>query len=101
MTGDPVRSASAANVDVVAAGLQVVLLGILTVFYYLDKRVTVVLVTLLLLVANVALTALTLHLGAPFYGYGFAIALLVTVVFALRQLENKLESLEYETFMLQ
>ena len=88
-------------VDVVAAGLQVVLLGVLNVFFYLDKRAEVLLLTSLFLVLNVALTAMTQLAGAPFYGYGFALALLATVLAAMLLLDGKLQRLEYETFMLQ
>jgi uncharacterized membrane protein len=88
-------------INVVAAGLQVVLLGILTIFYYLDRRKAVVVVCTVFLVSNSLLTALSFRLGAPFYGYGFAAALLLTVVVAMLLLESKLETLEYETFMLQ
>jgi uncharacterized membrane protein len=88
-------------IQVVAAGLQVVLLGILNVLFYLDRRREVVVLTGLLLVANVGLTWATLQLGAYWYGYGFAVALLATVLLGLLMLERKLESLEYETFMLQ
>lgn len=88
-------------IDVVAAGLQVVLLGLLNIFFYLDKRREVLLLTTLFLLSNLALTALTLNLGAPFYGYGFALALLATVLIAMLMLDGKLQRLEYETFMLQ
>lgn len=88
-------------VDVVAAGLQVVLLGILNIFFYLDKRHIVVFLCLLFLVANIILTALSLHLGASYYGYGFAISLLITVLAGMHLLSRKLDLLEYETFMLQ
>jgi uncharacterized membrane protein len=88
-------------VDVVAAGLQVVLLGILNVFFYLDKRHIVVFLCLLFLFSNIALTALSLHLGASYYGYGFALSLLITVLAGMRLLTRKLDLLEYETFMLQ
>jgi len=88
-------------INVVAAGLQVVLLGILTIFYYLDRRSAVVAVCTVFLAANCLLTALSFRLGAPFYGYGFAAALLLAVVVAVRLLESKLATLEYETFMLQ
>ncbi len=88
-------------VDVVAAGLQVVLLGILNIFFYLDKRNIVVFLCVLFLAANVALTALSLQLGASYYGYGFAIALLITVLTGMKLLSRKLDLLEYETFMLQ
>ncbi len=88
-------------VDVVAAGLQVVLLGILNIFFYLDKRHIVIFLCLLFLVANIILTALSLHLGASYYGYGFAISLLITVLAGMHLLSRKLDLLEYETFMLQ
>jgi len=88
-------------VDVVAAGLQVVLLGILNIFFYLDKRITVTFLTALFLILNFGISALTLKLGAPWFGYGFALALLATVLVALTILEDKLKRLEYETFMLQ
>ena len=88
-------------VDVVAAGLQVVLLGILNVFFYLDKRHIVVFLCTLFLFSNVALTALSLNMGANFYGYGFALSLLITVLAGMKLLSRKLDLLEYETFMLQ
>lgn len=88
-------------VDVVAAGLQVVLLGILNVFFYLDKRHIVVFLCLLFLTANIALTSISLHLGASYYGYGFALSLLITVLAGMHLLSRKLDLLEYETFMLQ
>lgn len=88
-------------VDVVAAGLQVILLGILNVLFYLDKRHIVVFLCLLFLGANIAFTSLSLHLGAPYYGYGFAISLLITVLAGMQLLSRKLDLLEYETFMLQ
>lgn len=88
-------------VDVIAAGLQVVLLGLLNVFFYLDKRGTVLGLTLAFLAMNAAFTWLSLQLGAPFYGYGFAAAMLLAVLIGFVALDRKLDSLEYETFMLQ
>jgi polysaccharide biosynthesis protein PelG len=49
----------------------------------------------------VVLTGITLSLGPAFYGYGFALALLATVVISMVFMEKKLATLEYETFMLQ
>ena len=89
------------QVQVISAGLQVVLLGILNVFFYLDKRVIVLLLTIFLAGSNLLVTLATLHLGAPYYGYGFACALLGTVMAGAWLLGRKLDSLEYETFMLQ
>ena len=88
-------------VDVVGAGIQVVLLGVLNVLFYLDQRRIVLGLTGLMLASNAALSALTLHLGAAWYGYGFALAMLITVLVAVWILDRRLEALEYETFMLQ
>ena len=55
----------------------------------------------LLAVLNVLLSIASLRLGVAYYGYGFALAMLVALVFSLRVLERKLGRLEYETFMLQ
>ena len=88
-------------VDAVAASLQVALLAIMNVFFYLDKRREVLATVALLSVLNVALSVASLRLGAVYYGYGFALAMLITLVFSLRVLERKLGRLEYETFMLQ
>lgn len=88
-------------VDVVAAGLQVVFLGILNVFFYLDKRRIVLFLTAAFVVLNFVLTAITIHLGPPYYGYGFACALLIVVMIGAYRLSRTMASLEYETFMLQ
>lgn len=88
-------------VDVVAASLQVVLLGVLNVFFYLDQRRILVLLSAMFVIGNLVFTSLSISLGATFYGYGFAISLLIAVITGLRLLDRKLENLEYETFMLQ
>lgn len=88
-------------VDVVGAGLQVVMLGILNVMFYLDLRRDVVLLTGTLLVTNAAFSTLSIYLGAAWFGYGFALAMLVTVLAGVWILNRRLEALEFETFMLQ
>ncbi len=88
-------------IDVVGAALQVVLLGVLNVLFYLDQRRAVLFLTAMLPVVNIIFTAISLQLGAPWFGYGFALAMLVTVLTAIWILNRKLEALEYQTFMLQ
>ena len=89
------------QVMVIGAGLQVVLLGILNVFFYLDRRRIALLLTAAFLALNLAFTALTLQLGPLWYGYGYPAALLVVCVAGLIALDRVFERLEYETFMLQ
>lgn len=88
-------------VDVVGAGLQVVMLGVLNVLFYLDQRRIVVWLTGLLLVCNAGFSALSIYLGAAWFGYGFAVAMLVSVLVGIWVLNRRLEALEFETYMLQ
>jgi len=89
------------HVDVVAVSLQVVLLGILNVFFYLDKRYKTVILTLLFFILNLVFSIISIRLGASYYGYGFASALLISVTFGLWLLDKDFEELPYVTFMLQ
>ena len=52
-------------------------------------------------ILNIGLTALSFYLGPAFYGYGYAVSLLICVLVAMQWLEHRLARLEYETFMLQ
>jgi polysaccharide biosynthesis protein PelG len=88
-------------VDAVAASLQVALLAVMNVFFYLDKRIIALIIVSTLAILNIVFTIGSLALGAVFYGYGFALAVLVTLMMSLLMLERKLARLEYETFMLQ
>jgi len=89
------------HVQVIGAGLQVGLMAILNVFFYLDQRRIVLFLCLEFVLLNIVLTGLTLYAGAALYGYGFAIATLVTLCTGLLLLSKQLSRLEYETFMLQ
>lgn len=88
-------------VDAAAVTAQVVLLAILNVVFYLDLRKIAVLLCVLFVLANIALTLLTQILGPPFFGYGFAISLGITVLVGLSILSNKMDRLVSDTFMLQ
>ncbi len=89
------------HIQVIGAGLQVILLSVLNVFFYLDQRRIILFLCAEFLALNVALTAFTLWKGAAYYGYGFTLAVLITLCTALALLDRKLNRLEYETFMLQ
>ena len=88
-------------IHLISAGLQVVLLGVINVFFYLDNRWIVLFLTGLFVTLNAVFTAITLWLGPEFYGYGIAAALTITIMLGFRFLDRVLESLEYKTFMLQ
>lgn len=89
------------HVQVVGAALQVGLMAVLNVFFYLDERRIVVWLCAELVVLNVLFTGISLSMGAAFYGYGFAFAMLITLCTGLQLLSRELNRLEYNTFMLQ
>jgi uncharacterized membrane protein len=88
-------------VQVIAAGLQVLFLSVLTVYFYLDKRRVVLGLCALFVVANAALTVLSLRLGPQAFGYGFALSLLLVTTIGFVALARSFSRLEYSTFMLQ
>ena len=88
-------------VQVIGAGLQVGLMAVLNIFFYLDQRRIVLFLCSQFVVLNIILTAISLAWGAALYGYGFTLAVLITLVTGLVLLSRRLNRLEYDTFMLQ
>jgi uncharacterized membrane protein len=89
------------HIDVIATSLQVLFLGILNIFFYLDRRRLVLVLTVLFVALNGLFTGITLFVGPNVYGYGFACALLVVVFLGVCLLNRCFDSLEYETYKLQ
>lgn len=88
-------------VDLVGVSLQVLVMAILNVMYYLDKRYSALALTALMAIGNFALANVSIELGPVFYGYGFAITMLVTTIIGMLMLDSQFDDLEYQTFMLQ
>lgn len=88
-------------VDLVGVSLQVLLMALLNVMFYLDKRYISLFLITLMLILNLGLSYLSVQLGPQFYGYGFALAMLVSTLVGIVFLNRKFARLEYETFMLQ
>ena len=89
------------QVDLIGVGLQVLLLALLNVAFYLDLRGTALAITLSFLLINLFASIFSLYLGPAFYGYGFALSTFLTSLLGLFLIDRHLEKLEYETFMLQ
>lgn len=87
-------------VDVAGVSFQVVFLGILNVFFYLDRRETVLMLTALFTILNITLSIATIMAGPFFYGYGFALSLIIVIFIGMMCLDRDFRELEYETFML-
>lgn len=88
-------------IDAFGAALQVLLLAITSVFFYLDRGSTVAKLSAMFLVVNGVGTLVTHSMGPTFYGIGFGFAAAVTSIVALGLLDRKLRTLVRDTFMLQ
>eukprot|EP00163_Fabomonas_tropica_P028370 TRINITY_DN5755_c0_g2_i1.p1 TRINITY_DN5755_c0_g2~~TRINITY_DN5755_c0_g2_i1.p1 ORF type:complete len:417 (+),score=29.74 TRINITY_DN5755_c0_g2_i1:1249-2499(+) len=89
------------HIFLVAVSIQLILLAIQNVLFYLDARGINLIICALFLVTNIVFTLVTIELGAAYYGYGYAAATLVSALVGLALLTRKFNGLEYETFMLQ
>lgn len=88
-------------VHAVAATLQILLLAVMNVFFYLDRRQENTLLMLALALGVPVFSWLSIRMGAEFFGYGVAVAMLLTLMLGLQLMNRVLGRLEYETFMLQ
>lgn len=88
-------------VDVAAVSMQVLVLSLVSVFFYLDRRRTVLGLVTLLFVSNLGATLISLRAGAAFYGYGFAFAASLTTLVAVVMLNGAFRHLLRDTFMMQ
>lgn len=81
--------------------LQVLVMSLLNILFYLDKRKTAMWLCIILLLTNAFFTWLTVQAGPYFYGYGYTASMLVTSLLGLSILNRQFDDLEYNTFMLQ
>jgi uncharacterized membrane protein len=85
--------------DVVGVSLQLLLMSLLNVYFYLDLRGRSVLLTGIFLLGNFFFTWATLWFGPFFYGLGFLGALFVADIIGLYLLAWDLRRIDYLTFV--
>lgn len=88
------------SIDLVGVAMQVLMLAVFNVLFYLDERRAVLSLSALFVVINVVLTIASQAAGPAFYGYGFALSTTVTSIAGLLVTSRKLDRLEMQTFML-
>ena len=89
------------NVLLVGVFLQLGFMSVLALLYYMDRRWQAMWLTLGFFILNGLLTLLSIYIGPAFFGFGFAVSLLIMLTASLLVLLNVTERLSYETFMLQ
>ena len=84
----------------VGAMLQLGFMSVLAILFYLDKRREAMKLSILFFLLNSALTWYSITLGPIFYGYGYALSLLVSFAISLVVLNRVMSRYAYETYML-
>ncbi|NPA32536.1 MAG: exopolysaccharide Pel transporter PelG, partial [Aquificae bacterium] len=88
------------NVLLVGALLQLAFMVIFALLSYFDRRHELVVITSLFAFGNLGLSIISQLLGPYFYGYGYALSLLVSVVAGMLLLRRFLGEIHYRTYML-
>jgi uncharacterized membrane protein len=87
------------SVDLAGVAMQVLMLAVFNVLFYLDQRRTTLALSATFALLNAGLTIATQHAGPPFYGYGFALSTALTSIVGLLLTSRALDRLEADTFM--
>ena len=87
-------------IDVIGTSFQVILLAILNLLYYMDRKEETLLLTILFFVLNLSLSILSIQIGPFYYGFGFTSALIITCTYGMYLLEKQFCDLEYKLIML-
>ena len=87
------------SIDLVGVAMQVLMLAVFNVLFYLDQRRAVLGLAAAFVAINVVLTIASQQAGPAFYGYGFSLSTTVTSIAGLLITSRKLDRLEMNTFM--
>ncbi len=85
----------------VGATLQLCFMTIQALLFYIDKRIETLFLSIIFLILNAIFTYISINLGPQYFGYGYAISLLIVFIIALIIVRKKFWRIDYETFMLQ
>lgn len=85
-------------VCLIGANLNVVFWAVIDIVFYLDKIREGMFLIILFAVTNTVFTAISLHFGVLYFGYGIAASLLLTVAWGFVILNRQFGTLLYKTF---
>ena len=85
----------------IGAMLQLAFMSVLAILYYLDRKEVAMWLSIAFMILNGVLTLVSINMGPYYYGYGYAVSLLLVFTASLIAIRNQMENLDYETFMLQ
>ncbi len=87
------------HIDLIGTYMQLLLITVLSLLFYLNRQKETLIMTGLLLVLNVSLSYLSIQLGPFYHGYGFTASFFFVSLLGLYYLNRVLRRITYETFM--
>ena len=85
----------------VGATLQLCFMTMQALLFYIDKRIETLFLSVIFLILNATLTYISINLGPEYFGYGYAISLLIVFIISIIIVRKKFWKIDYEIFMLQ
>lgn len=87
------------DILLLGTSLQVVLLSVIALMFYFDKLEFALITTFTYATSNLLLSLLSVYLGPYFYGYGFAVSVMLSILVGIILLRRFLHDIHYFTFM--
>jgi uncharacterized membrane protein len=85
----------------IGATLQLLFMTLMALLFYIDKRANALFLSVLFFLLNAVLSYFSIDLGPEYFGYGYALSLLIVFIVSLFIVRDKFSRIDYETFMLQ
>jgi uncharacterized membrane protein len=87
------------QVSLLGVFLLVIMLSLMTVLYYLDKRRDAMVAAGLFASLNIVFTLMTIQAGQEWHGFGFLLAIATAVGYSMGRVNKHLRNLDYDTFV--
>lgn len=87
------------NIAVIGTSLQVLLLAIMGILYYMDRRLDVFILSILFFILNLGLSVLSIYWGPYYYGFGFTCSLALVCILGMYFLTEEFRELEYKVIV--
>ncbi len=85
----------------IGATLQLCFMTMQALLFYIDKRIQTLYLSMLFLVLNALFSYISIDMGPEYFGYGYALSLLIVFIISVFVVREKFWKIDYETFMLQ
>jgi len=86
---------------VLGASVSSIMLIVMIILLYFENRRDALITSGIFFISNIIFTQVTIMLGMNFYGFGYFLSSLVSLVFALLRLNSFLKDLDYHTICTQ